>query len=139
MADQQQNDNPVLRLGVIAFYFVVALSFPIVLFLLKGCFGSDQASNSVLEARAARVALAAEERQAGVDSAAVGKVKADVLEALAAKRGVVTSVVVPGSPTQLAGSEQGTEEASGGGKEGKAEASQPESQAPATKNAGASG
>ena len=139
MADQQQNDNPVLRFGVMAFYFVVALSFPIVLFLLKGCFGSDQASNAILEARAARVAIAAEEKQAGVDASSVSEVKGDVLEALAAKRGVVTSVVVPGSPTQLGGPQQGAEETSEDDQKAAEEASPSDAPASGKQNAGESG
>ena len=103
MVDQQQNDNPVLRFGVMAFYFVVALSFPIVLLLLKGCFGADRAVDAVLEARSARVAVATAEQQAGVDSTSVNNISAAVLQDLAARRGAVTSVVVPGSPTQLSG------------------------------------
>lgn len=103
MVDQQQNDNPVLRFGVMAFYFAVALSFPVVLLLFKGCFGSDRASDAVLEARAARVAVAAGETQPGVSAASLAAVSGEVLEKLSANRGVVTSVVIPGSPTQLAG------------------------------------
>ena len=90
-----------------AFYFVVALSFPVVLFVLKGCFAPEQgAADAVLKARIAKVAVAAKERQKGVDEATLLKVSEKVLEKLATSRGTATATVVPGSPTQLSGGEK---------------------------------